>query len=335
MFDITVVVPTYNRRKLLRVAIDSLRQQSHPADRYEILIISDGSTDGTDDDYRVPLDLPLTRLIRQEVEGFGLSAARNLGTREAKGRLVMFFDDDMVADKELVKNHVEAHQQFDENVAVCGRVKLAAELPNTPFCQIVLGDICRLFAENEEEARFLSYHMALSWQTSFKRSALERVLGYDETFQCYGWEDIEFSYRATQQGLRFFYEPKALSYHNDRRNNLPSHAARVRNAAQMAPVLFARHATLKTDLEMYQDKMPIDWKTDNSNLIAKKAMRQIIATPPMRQIFEISTPIVESLISRPKLLRRWYYNILSNYMLIGYREGLAMEATGADAPQTK
>lgn len=335
MFDITIVVPTYNRRELLQTAINSLRRQSYPPDRYEILIISDGCTDGTDEVYKNPLAAPLTRLLRQEVEGFGLSAARNFGLREAQGTLVMFLDDDMVADEKLAESHVKAHAQLDENVAVCGRVKLAAELPDTPFCQIILGDICRLFADNVKEPRFLTYHMALSWQTSFKRTALERVQGYDETFRCYGWEDIEFSYRATQQGLRFYYEPQAISFHNDQRNTLPTHANRLRNSARMAPLLFARHAELQSQIAMYHDKGPIDWKTDGPKLIGKKAIRHFFATSPMRQMLEKSTPTVERLISQPDLLRRWYYNVLGNYVFLGYREGLATMAATGDAAQVQ
>ena len=335
MIDLTVVIPTYNRQQLLRAAVSSLRQQSYPADRYEVLIISDGSTDGTDEEYKAPLASPVTRLIRQEVEGFGLSAARNLGAREAQGRLVMFFDDDMVADKMLVEAHAKAHEGFDDDVAICGQVKLAPDLPDTQFCRLILGDVCRLFADDADESRFLSYHMALSWQTSFKRTALERVHGYDETFRCYGWEDIEFSYRASQQGLRFFYEAGAISYHNDQRNTLPAHAVRLRNSARMAPVLFARHAALKSEIPMYEDKAPIDWRADRPGLIARKAVRCFMAINPVRQAVESSTPLVERLVSRPELLRRWYYNVLSNHMLLGYREGLAALAQNGQLASAK
>ena len=96
MFDITIVVPTYNRRDLLAALVDSLRRQTYPSDRYEILIVSDGCSDGTDNVYGKPIASPLTRLVRQEKCGFGLAAARNLGIREARGYLVMFIDDDMV-----------------------------------------------------------------------------------------------------------------------------------------------------------------------------------------------------------------------------------------------
>ena len=334
MFDLTIVIPTYNRRALLRDAVASLRAQTFPADRYEIVIVSDGSTDGTDDDYGTPLQSPLTRLIRQEKRGFGLAAARNLGLRNAQGRLILFFDDDMVADEDLAAAHVDAHARFDEHVAVCGRVKLAPDLPQTPFCQIVLGDICRLFADNPDEARFLDFGMALSWQTSFKRAALERLGGYDDTFRLYGWEDVEFSYRASQQGMRFWYEPRAVAFHRDQRNTLPRHAERLRNGSRMAPALFARQPGLKASIPMYADKDPIDWRSDRPTLVARKIGRRMSASRPVLGALARVTPLVERIVPHPAALRRWYYAVLSNYVTIGYREGLAemASASGPTAP---
>ncbi len=322
MLDLTIVIPTYNRRALLRDAVESLRRQTYPLDRYEILIVSDGSSDGTDDDYAGPLQSPVTRLVRQEKRGFGLAAARNLGLRHAQGRLVMFFDDDMVSDEKLVEMHVDTHARFDEHVAVRGRVKPAPDLPDTSFCRIVIGDICGVYEANADQAHFLSFETALSWQTSFKKSELERLGGYDETFRLYGWEDIEFAYRAAQQGLRFYYEPRAISLHRDQRNTLPTHGQRLRNASRMAPFMFARHPEIRATIPMYADKGPIDWKHDNPRLIAKKAARRLLATRPLMRFLEGVTPLIERTTTSEIFLRRWYYGLLGSYVLLGYREGL-------------
>ena len=319
-YDLTIVVPTHNRRDLLRDGVASLRRQSFPVDRYEIVAVSDGSTDGTDEEYATPLASPATRLVRQEKRG--LSAARNLGLHHAQGRLVMFVDDDMVADEKLAEMHVDAHARFDEHVAVRGRVKPASDLPDTAFCRIVIGDICGVYEAHADRARFVTFERALSWQTSFKKSELERLGGYDETFRLYGWEDIEFAYRASQQGLRFYYEPRAISLHRDQRNTLPTHGQRLRNASRMAPFMFARHPEIRATIPMYADKEPIDWKHDHPRLIAKKAARQLLATRPLMQFLEGVTPLVERATTSEKFLRRWYYGLLGSYVLLGYREGL-------------
>jgi GT2 family glycosyltransferase len=318
--DITVVVPTYNRRKLLAAAVDSLRRQTFPSDRYEVLIVSDGSTDGTDEDYREPLSRPLTRLVRQEKQGFGLSAARNLGIREAQGRLVLFLDDDMTADERMIQAHVDAHARFGDDVAVRGRVKPAPELPDTPFCRIVLGDVCRLYDDHTEQARFTDFSTAVSWQASYQRATIANLGGFDETFRCYGWEDIEFSYRASRAGLRFYYEPQALSYHNDQRQTLAAHGQRLRNASRMAPMLFERHPELADRFPMYAHMSPI-WKGDGAKRILLKALRQLVATAPVLTVMERLTPGIERIVPWSPLLRRWYYGILGSYVLTGYREG--------------
>lgn len=322
MLDLTVVIPTYNRRNMLQDLVESLRRQTCATDRYEILIVSDGSTDGTDELYATPLVSPITRMVRQEKRGFGLSRARNLGTRLAQGRLVMFIDDDMVADKSLVQAHIQAHSEHLDHVAVCGQVRLAPELPDTPFCQIVLGDICRLFMDSPEPC-FLPFGLALSWQTSFSREELLGLGGYDESFRSYGWEDIEFSYRADQHGLRFYYVPGAISFHRDQRNTLATHGERVRNASRMVPLLFERHPALSTLLPMYADKHPIEWNVDTPGLVLRKMLRRLVATQLLTHAAERLTPIAELFLKQhPALLRHWYAAVLGNYILQGYRESL-------------
>ncbi|MEN8148964.1 MAG: glycosyltransferase family A protein [Planctomycetota bacterium] len=83
---VSVVIPSYNRLHLLPEALGSVRIQD--SDDLEILVVDDGSTDGTAD-----ADLgPDVRVIGQE--NGGPSAARNLGVREARADLVAFLDSD-------------------------------------------------------------------------------------------------------------------------------------------------------------------------------------------------------------------------------------------------
>ncbi len=86
--DVSVVIPTYNRSRLLRRAVESVLAQTLPVD--EIIVVDDGSTDDTEEvisglDARV-------RYVRQA--NAGPSAARNLGIREARGRWIALLDSD-------------------------------------------------------------------------------------------------------------------------------------------------------------------------------------------------------------------------------------------------
>jgi glycosyltransferase involved in cell wall biosynthesis len=85
---ISVVIPTHNRKKLLARALDSVRSQTRKAG--EIVVVDDGSTDGTA--RFVQESCPEVRLLRQDNRG--VSAARNAGIRAAEGDLIAFLDSD-------------------------------------------------------------------------------------------------------------------------------------------------------------------------------------------------------------------------------------------------
>jgi glycosyltransferase involved in cell wall biosynthesis len=95
---VSVVVPTWNRAALLRDALASLVSQDYPRERYEIIVVDDGSTDATSavaQDYVETDSLPRVQYVRQAHTG--LNAARNAGVAAAKGDLICFVDDDVEA----------------------------------------------------------------------------------------------------------------------------------------------------------------------------------------------------------------------------------------------
>lgn len=93
--NVSVVIPTYNRRERLASALASVLRQTRPVD--EIVVVDDGSTDGTqemlDAFARQHADIPVV-VVRQENRG--PSAARNAGMKAARGDLIAFLDDDDV-----------------------------------------------------------------------------------------------------------------------------------------------------------------------------------------------------------------------------------------------
>lgn len=84
---VSVIIPTFNRKEMLREALDCARAQSYA--NKEIIIVDDGSTDGTET--TIPAD-PCIRIYRQE--NAGPSSARNHGMRQARGEFLAFLDSD-------------------------------------------------------------------------------------------------------------------------------------------------------------------------------------------------------------------------------------------------
>jgi glycosyltransferase involved in cell wall biosynthesis len=103
--DISVVIPTFNRRQYISRAIRSVLNQSYSV--HEIIVVDDGSTDGTAT--RIAKKFPDVRIITQRNQG--VSSARNAGIRAAKGNWIAFLDSDDEWDKDKLAAQVDAVEQ--------------------------------------------------------------------------------------------------------------------------------------------------------------------------------------------------------------------------------
>ncbi|MBC7788588.1 MAG: glycosyltransferase, partial [Anaerolineae bacterium] len=94
MIDVSVILPLYNRARLVRYALDSMADERQPGVRIEVIVVDDGSADGGGD--MIARDYPSVRLIRQPRKG--APAARNRGLAEAHGTACLFLDSDDLLD---------------------------------------------------------------------------------------------------------------------------------------------------------------------------------------------------------------------------------------------
>jgi glycosyltransferase involved in cell wall biosynthesis len=111
ILDISLIVPAYNSEKYIENCINSLLDQDLPKSKYEIIIINDGSTDGTAAILnRISAENENIRLINQENKG--RHEARNIGASLANGRYIWFIDNDDFISSKCLKSIV---QIADEN----------------------------------------------------------------------------------------------------------------------------------------------------------------------------------------------------------------------------
>ncbi|MEZ4681174.1 MAG: glycosyltransferase family A protein [Caldilineaceae bacterium] len=133
MPDVSVVLPTYNRQAQLQQVLVGLEQQSYPLTDFEVIVVSDGSTDGTNEYLQTfaketPLDLTVVIQTNQ-----GPAAARNNGVQAAKGELVLFIDDDVVPVPQLIEAHMATHQRYPGEVVVMGPMLTPTEFDMKPW----------------------------------------------------------------------------------------------------------------------------------------------------------------------------------------------------------
>ncbi len=203
----SVVIPTYNRQPILEKCLRALEQQQlaedSPVSGYEVVVVDDGSTDGTVDWLRShPAEFPHVRLIQQDHQG--PAAARNLGVKEAIGDTIIFIDSDLVVTEPFLQSHAEAlvngAQQLGENrVFTYGRVVNTCNFDHPTTEPYKLTDYSRAY--------FATGNVAID------RTWLEKAGLFDTQFQLYGWEDLELGVRLKQLGLKLIPCPAAVGYH--------------------------------------------------------------------------------------------------------------------------
>ncbi len=180
---------------------------------------------------------------RLEGEIPGLSANRNAGWRAAAAPLVLFTDNDTIPDPRLVAEHLAWHDREPAaEVAVLGHVRWAREVRVTPFMHWLDHGVQFDYPAIEGiEAGWGRFYGA---NVSAKREFLERVGGFDEVRLPYGYEDLDFGYRADAQGLRLLYNRAAVVEHL-RTYDLAFYRRRVRRLARAEREFVGKHPELE------------------------------------------------------------------------------------------
>ena len=208
---ISIVVATRDREDLLNKALGALVAQNLDRDAFEVVVIDDGSTDGTHEAVDRFTGLLAIRYARQEPSG--IASARNHGLLLSRGEIVIFLDDDDVADTSLLTAHLEAHRRFpDPNVAILGYTDLAVDVANSFLMRHITGVAGhQLFSyESMADQGILEFTEFWGGRVSLKRTWLMQHEIFDPQFD-FGCEDIELGYRLARHGLIVRFEARARS----------------------------------------------------------------------------------------------------------------------------
>lgn len=213
---LSVIIPTYNRKDILKKCLNALFNQTFSHSNYELIVIDDGSTDGTEALVKSLLNGSPCALRYFKQENKGPAAARNVGIKNASGKIVFLTGDDIIATPTLLVEHIRWHtERFQQNnMAILGYVTWAPEIKITPFMHWLENggpQFCYYKFQNGGE---VEWKYLWTPNVSFKREFLiDNNLFFDERFPYAAYEDIEFGYRLAKRGLRIFYNSDAIAYH--------------------------------------------------------------------------------------------------------------------------
>lgn len=233
--DISVVVPTFNRRSLVKRTIASLFAQSYPAAKYEVIAVVDGSTDGTAEALR-ELSGPC-RMQVIEQQNRGLAGARNTGARAAESDLLLFLDDDMFCVPELIEAHVEAQGKGARTIGF-GGIFLSPESPPSLAAECFNRELGAFYLQKklQQPADPDIEIQCVFGNSSIPRSLLIEAGGFDERFRMR--EDLELGHRLFALNAQTRYVERAVAYQFYTKTS--ADLIRDSEAFAVADVFFAR-----------------------------------------------------------------------------------------------
>jgi len=210
---LSVVIPTCNRAVLLRQSLASLAAQTLARNQFEVVVVDDGSTDDTEAVCRRFAAKMTVRYFR--IDHAGISAAKNVGVFAARGSLILFFDDDDVAQRDLFERHIAAHLRYPgAEVAVLGYTTWAARLQVSPLMHWAteIGHLMFSYSHLTQEQQ-LDFTYFWGGRTSCKRLLLVRHGVFNQDFDRI-IEDMELGFRLSKAGLRVIFERNAVQFMN-------------------------------------------------------------------------------------------------------------------------
>ena len=214
----SVVVPTYNRRNLLRSTLQSLSDVTFDRDSFEVIVSDDGSSDDTQSVVRSFEHSLNLKYGYMRDDGFRAARARNLGARLADGDLLVFCDAGVVVKPDFLTGHVAAHSAPENRLGIGYIANIYNHLPSEPIPSGVGGDPReRCFQKCEDNLGRLPAPWALAWtaNVSMPRSAFHEVGGFDENYKSWGVEDSDLALRLQRAGNLITLVRGAVVYHLD------------------------------------------------------------------------------------------------------------------------
>jgi glycosyltransferase involved in cell wall biosynthesis len=199
---VSVIVPVYNGRDLVAKNIESLLVQDYPKDRYEIIIIDNGSTDDTREIIR---KYPVVLLEEKEIHTS--YAARNRGINFSKGEVIAFTDADCIASQNWISSGVRVMRQ--DNIDMVGGA-IEFIFPNGESASDLLDSLINL--NNEVVIKFR--HSAQTANLFAKKDIFNEIGLFPAKIASGG--DALWTYGAWKAGHSLKYDPKTIVLHPSR-----------------------------------------------------------------------------------------------------------------------
>lgn len=318
--DATVIIPTFNRWDALQETLAALALTDYPGDRWEVVIVDDGSTDETEasvDRWIEQTEIEV-RYLRQK--NSGPAVARNRGAGEARGAALIFIDNDILVKPDFVRSHVDA-LAANPGCWVMGRVVHPPEIRRTAFGRY-RDSIWEAFHETHAAHPGSETDGMTAANVSLPAADFRMLGGFDETFTIASCEDRDLGIRARQTGIRVIYQPTIVVLHNDWALSLDKFCERQRLYSISDALLWRKYGARSPRERLVMENAPASLKTDTPMLVLKKTLKMLLATRSGVALTRVVCRLTERFAPDTRVCRRAYEAAVGIAIFKGVREGL-------------
>ena len=246
-YDISVIIPTYNRAHMLPDLLESWRKV-HQITKYsyEIIFSDDGSSDNTVEILEsIAYELPL--IILKNTHG-GASKARNSAIRAAKGEKLLIMGDDIYPNAEIINQHVEKLKMLKVTDAVLGECIWHRDIKVNHLMKHITEIGCEQFSfPMIPKNGYTDFRHFYTCNISIDREfLLSEDVVFNEVFYKYGFEDIELGYRLAKKGMQIYFFPEAVGEHYHPYHDIHKFCMRQECAGEMALIFVNLHEEIES-----------------------------------------------------------------------------------------
>ena len=321
--SLSVLIPTHGRGEKLRALLEGLRRQTLSPERFEVIVVDDGSPEPTVLD---PAGYPFAlHLLRQDQAGPG--AARNRGLERCAAPLVLILNDDALPADDLCERHLAAQAEVPERCAVLGTFHFTQRARRRPFVRLLDESNLLFTFQGLEHGRALDWPYFWTCNLCLPVAALREVGGFDaEGFPEAIVEDVELGYRLAQRGWRVVHRADCRAEHDH----------------ELTPAEYLRR-TVK--LGRYLTRM---WRKHGDPRIVwqatqEAAERALAGSVGGYEVLRASLASLEAALDRldveyrgrelPEGLREKTVRLVKEVGMGAFQRGAHLEATGIDAAE--
>ncbi len=216
---ISIIICTYNRSKLLLDSLHSLIKDAESPSTYEIIVVDNNSSDNTEvEAQRFIKQNPDYNLHYAKETLQGLSFARNRGIQEAKAPIVAFFDDDVIAGKNLIQNWINFFNSYPQAIGGGGKILVQFDDPRPNWMPEILLSLFGKHNYGKNIKKYSGGRYPFGGNLVYRKQAFEKAGVFNTDLgrkgnELSGGEEKDLFFRVTQLNDNVYYVPEAYLWH--------------------------------------------------------------------------------------------------------------------------